>query len=428
MDCSQADPKATDQPLQHSAGVQPLPEQFSQRKRPRRSARLACHLDKLAVVELQLVLQFLDAKSKLKAARCSRRLLQSVSAPFAWRATPAFFMECRSAEDVKRTGTSLIRFAPIDLRCLGLTSLGALLTVPHLFGLDLLETGVAVFDGLPQLLRHPSLTRLEWLWIEESLSSAEPSVEIMRAVAALPQLRTLDVSLQSAAGAVLQPLVHAPALTDFTIRRNEWTASEAALLRAVSQYAGLRRLGLCGVQFFRGSFRSFFTSLNMRRLQHLKLNICLAAEDGMGAIVGNGDLIIAPDADEYRAAFSALEQLQSLTLESVFGISILLPHLHLAPALRLLSIRCEPHRCDTGDLHAPLPNRAVLSALLTAAPQLEVRLLMPATFDRWLALGQSAIVPFTPTPAMMKQQWRELQRMAAEMDRVTVVDWEPPSA
>jgi len=29
---------------------------------------------------------------------------------------------------------------------------------------------------------------------------------------------------------------------------------------------------------------------------------------------------------------------------------------------------------------------------------------------------------------MIEGQWRKLQRMGAELDRVTVVDWQPPSA
>jgi len=66
----------------------------------------------------------------------------------------------------------------------------------------------------------------------------------------------------------------------------------------------------------------------------------------------------------------------------------------------------------------------VLTALLTATPQLEVRLLLPASLERWTALVQSVGL-FKPTPAMMQRQWGELQRMAAESECVTVVDWTP---
>lgn len=48
---------------------------------------------------------------------------------------------------------------------------------------------------------------------------------------------------------------------------------------------------------------------------------------------------------------------------------------------------------------------------------------MAATVERWQALGLSV----GGSRAMFEQQWHEL-RMAVEMDRVTVVDWEPPSS
>jgi len=73
----EADSSAADaQPPSPSAGVQPLPEQFKHVQGPL-SGR---SLHSLATVELQLCLQFLDSKSKLIAARCSRRLLHAVSA------------------------------------------------------------------------------------------------------------------------------------------------------------------------------------------------------------------------------------------------------------------------------------------------------------------------------------------------------------
>jgi len=93
-EANQIEPAAASGPEQlqaPSAEVQPLPEQF--RKRPRPS----CLLDLLATVELQLVMQWLDTKSKLKTVRCSRRLLQAASQPIAWKDSPPFFVEARTA-------------------------------------------------------------------------------------------------------------------------------------------------------------------------------------------------------------------------------------------------------------------------------------------------------------------------------------------
>ena len=125
-DASSADSSATSQPPQQSAGVQPLPEQIG--KRP----RLSCGLHSLADVELQLMLQFLDTDSKMKAARCSHQLLQAANTPFAWRSAPPFVLTAQSAADVERIQTSLVHFAPIHLRCIGLESQDCVTDIPYL--------------------------------------------------------------------------------------------------------------------------------------------------------------------------------------------------------------------------------------------------------------------------------------------------------
>ena len=421
---SPADLSAAAAPLQPpSLSVQPLPEQFSQRKRPRRSARLACHLDKLAVVELQLFLQFLDTKSKLIAARCSRRLLHAASAPFAWRSTPPFTVEAPSDADVERIGSSLLRFVPIHLRCDWLKSLQCLATVPHLVDLDLLNSarGVAAAAEFSRLLQHPNLARLQLLRLDADTSS-RLTVDTMVLIARLPQLRTFDAVVRGeTSGAVLlQPLAAAPALTDLTVRREFAVKVGAALLAAVSGCAGLRNLSLHRLLFSTGLFLALCSSPNMHQLQHLELVGVSAGSAHNGA----GE---PPDADEYRAAFSALQQLQSLTLQEVWSVNTLLAYLHHVPALRLLCIRCLPYPYPhTDTAYFPLPSRAALSALLTVSPRLEVQLCLAATLDRWLAQRRPADVAHYR--AVFEQQWCELKRMTAEMDRVTDADWEPSDA
>ena len=401
--------------------MQPLPEQFSQRKKWRRSARLACHLDKLAVGELQLCLQFLDSKGKLKAARCSRRLMQAASTSFAWRAATPFVVEVRSAADVEGAQTSLLRFASIHLRCVNLSSLQCVATVPHLVGLELAQTWRSPAADLLQLLQHPNLAQLQLLRLDDD-SSQLLTVDAMRLIARLPQLRTFGVFVPTGATgtAVLQPLTTAPALTELIVFFHKWMVLDAALTKTFSGCAGLRRLSLQCLRTGRGLFRALCSSPNMHRLQHLELGSYFAADQWH-------DSVVLPDADEYRAAFSALQQLQSLTLERVWGINVLLPHLHFAPALRLLSIVCKPNKvdADADSTFDALPSRHVLSALLAAAPQLEVRLLMPATLGGWLSLHAFASVKHH---AVFAHRWRELKRMGAEMERVTVVDQEPHSA
>ena len=246
MDSSQADPSATDQPPQpQSAGVQPLPEQFCQRKQLRRSARLACYLDKLAVVELQLVLQFLDTGSKLKAARCSQRLLHAASAPFAWRSEPVF-VEASAAEHVERARTSLLRFAPIHLRCIGVATLGSVTAVPHLWTLELMKAPESSATDLSQLLRHSTCARLQLLGLD-SQASRLLTTDTMRLISRLPQLHTLDLAVlreQATDAGFFSPLTDAVALTDLALYCDDWTIVSATMLGAISQCAKLQRLCL----------------------------------------------------------------------------------------------------------------------------------------------------------------------------------------
>lgn len=51
----------------------------------RRSSRRMCLIDRLASIELQSVMHFLDKKSVLTFARCSRRLHTNADTPFAWK-------------------------------------------------------------------------------------------------------------------------------------------------------------------------------------------------------------------------------------------------------------------------------------------------------------------------------------------------------
>ena len=359
------------------------------------------------MVELQLVLQFLDTDNKLKAARCSRQLLHAASDPFAWRSAPPFFVTVRSAADVQRVCASLVHFAPVHLHCIGLESLDCVAAVPHLVGLELVKALECSAADLPQLLQHPNLTRLQTMRLDIHVAGLL-TLDTMVLIACLPRLHTLDMTVPFGwvGTARLLPLP-AASLTDFTLRRAAFAKIEPPLLAAIGGLASLHKLSLHRLFISAGNCVALCSAPAMRQLRHLELVELFFIRVGP-----------APDADEYRAAFSALEQLQSLALEKAWGINAPLPHLHLAPSLRLLSIRCEPNRHDILDA-ASIPGRDGLSALLASAPQLEVRLLLPTTFDRWLALRQP---DSAEDHAASEQQWRELQRMGAELDRVSLVD------
>ena len=63
----------------------------------------------------------------------------------------------------------------------------------------------------------------------------------------------------------------------------------------------------------------------------------------------------------------------------------------------------------------------MLRWLLTAAPRLEVRLEIPASMDGWRGSdGYRRLAATASDRKDMEDQWRELQRMGAELERVII--------
>jgi hypothetical protein len=155
----------------------------------------------------------------------------------------------------------------------------------------------------------------------------------------------------------------------------------------------------------------------MRQLQHLELGYYRVTSGWAG------NAVEMPGADQLGAAFGALEQLQTLTLHRAWGVDALLAHLHRAPALRILFIHCEPDCYTTEIAYSPVPSRDVLGALLTAAPRLEVRLLMAASLDHRRAVNQAA--GRDHDHAAFEQLWGKWMCLVAELDRVTTDSEEP---
>jgi hypothetical protein len=54
------------------------------------------HLTKLAMIEVQICMHFLEGKERVQVARCSRRLLRDMSDPFAWKFCPPMVVDIRS--------------------------------------------------------------------------------------------------------------------------------------------------------------------------------------------------------------------------------------------------------------------------------------------------------------------------------------------
>jgi hypothetical protein len=208
-----------------------------------------CCWDRLATVESQSVLQFLDIRSKLHAARCCRRLLQDASAQFAWHYSPPLLLAV-SAEGKKDELTEcvrhavawasagLLRFAPVHLS-LGQTddqrrraqqidvSAECVAAITHLVSLD------GRFLWRPrlwtELLQLPQACNLR------ELHGGKFNDEQMQLIVRLPALER--ICLRLGRPSCLQLLPTAPALTELSIHTQDNRGPLGLLLEA---------LGRCG--------------------------------------------------------------------------------------------------------------------------------------------------------------------------------------
>ena len=375
--------------------AQPLPEQMT--KNPL-GLEQCTPLHMLAAVELQLCLQFLDAKSRLIAARCSRRLLQVADHPHAWL-SPALSV---SSDHLPWLGPlvrqSLLRNAPVSLELVSELPLAELAAIPRLR-----ELTISVADIDPQLIALPSLRGLQILRVEYRLP-----LPTMRLLPVLPALHTLECWVpHKPVDCSWLPAM--PALTDLDLTCTLFQPLPQSALDAIGQCTGLQSLQLQYPGFEAGAFARLCSSPALRQLRHLSL-VSVAAR------------LLGLTAEEYRAAFSALVGLESLCLKCISGVDLLLPHLAHASTLRTLTIRCASDPPTIADSPGPWnPSRAVLDQLLTAAPLLEVRLQVAASLEEWRGCWTYQTPPVSAADReQIDEQWRELQHIGAELERVII--------
>jgi hypothetical protein len=197
-----------------------------------------------------------------------------------------------------------------------------------------------------------------------------------------------------------------PALTDLDLTCVLFDPLPQPALDAIGRCTGLQSLRLRSPGFEAGAFARLCSSPALRQLRHLSL-VSVAAR------------LLGSTAEECRAAFSALVGLESLCLKCISGVDLLLPHLAHAPALRTLTIRCASDLPTIADSPGRWnPSRAVLDQLLTAAPLLEVRLQSAASLEEWRGCWTPSVL--AADRERIDDQWRELQRIGAEMERVTI--------
>ena len=380
-----------------TGGSQALSGEHSQRKTLPQLQRFSSPFDRLATVELQLCLQYLNTTSKLKAARCCRRMLQAADHPFAWQGPPMAMSSRRRPQLGSHIRQSLLRHAPIALMLVCKMSAEEVAAIPRLQTLHIVYR--ISDDFAHQLLALPSLRGLQTLQMPLDLPPS--TLQLLPTLSALHTLKCW-MSDDSAYWSWLPAM---PALTHLDV-----TCMVAQHVpHAIGQCGQLQRLRLHSFTLKSSDLVRFCSAPSMRQLRRLELE----------SVQVQGARLTA---DECRAALGSLAALESLRLCWVYGVDLLLPHLAHALALRSLVITCGTQIPTTVERYGSVvPSCELLRQLLAAAPLLQVRLEVPASIETWC---KAFCYTHEQTSAQreLDEQWRELQRLGAEMERVTVVE------
>jgi len=366
-------------------------------------------LTRLADVELQLVLHWLDSPSKLRAAAASRRLQQAARCPLAWRdaspLTVSLAQVAREAEDEVR-GLGRFRRTPLGQRvpwtlrweyaaerCIDDPVRFADRHAPYpLFGFDAAE--LKDMEQLRELLRSSSLHNLRWLRLprvrEQTRYVGLRGLEVIyeskqfKLVAQMKELRTLHMPHEYDDCQLL------PLLQDWPPLLNELECTARVFTEHIAPHAHCQ-------------------PLLAQQLRHLHLHLGSGSESGGGArgedFIDKIESAQAPSAqlrskrilaDEktppaanpqiLSEQFAGLSTLRSLTLSgSLQQLLQLLPFAGRCPALQLLCL------CPSSSARSAEERRvaaASLRALLDDCPGLHAKLVCPASRQDGLQLLQ----------------------------------------
>ena len=341
----------------------------------------AMPLSSLADIELRLVSQCLSGHDLLSFARCSRRMFHAADDPFAWAHSP---VDVHTDQLELLPESRLLRHAPI-----------ALVWISHLFRLSDLQPQLRPSQRIVSIDTRLA-TRLEWnFWLilddpcflglttvrmhTESNSNRQAlTPDMMRALCALPLLHTLSIlhliGYPGPNQECWSMLPRCASLTDLSVCDGHEQRQELPRHAHVAHCLRLRRLHMLYPLLYGSAFLRFFGSASLSGLEALTIDLFRCR--------GNGYQQSTVPAEEYRASFAALSHLRSLDLVRCDSIDALLPALSVAPSLRRVLV--QPSYCDwfepeVSAVGAPcggVPSAAVLAALLSAAPQLSVLLVL----------------------------------------------------
>ena len=344
----------------------------------------SAYMERLADVELQLVMHGLDARSLLQFARCSRPLLHAADHPFAWLHASLHILgwQVESASSPCSPPSRLLRHARLSVRfdnsrpteqgniaveaqqfVDALRSLAS--PLHHLTCTDSTKPRISL-QQWQQILGAPSARHLRTLHVVGCMYGLCFDDSTVHAIARLPHLHTLVVERCAAHPDMWAALHSAPALTSLRMvdmhamqREEREERFGNSCLQHVRQCSKLTHLDIWSFALQGDGFDSFFAgSPHMRQLHSLQLT-CLECADVPSAA--------------YMSAFSALEHMHSLHLARCASVNSLLPHLRCAVALLDLTLEVAEEQVTQDE---DTPSTSVVADLLLAAPLLHCVLLL----------------------------------------------------
>jgi len=398
-------PDSVDVPMQNAASAAAATPSFLQR---------------LAVVEVQLILQFLDCGSKMRAARCSSHLLACISHPFPWQFDPVSVGTAQIDEDDSEEESSQDPLLYLDVDAALAHSHSLLRFLPATLIPDSMEWGRALqlLTALPLLLSvccrpNASCNPQDWInfltnpaaqqLTELHLGQTFVSDGVVAQLASLPHLVTLQVHVplfDYSTPELLAPLSQLPALTDLRCSSGHALVEDARCValrsrmhQSVSSCSNLRHLTLAHQLWMPGELLALFSS---PRLQSSLESLCVynLTKESYGASGSMGD---------YDTVLQRMERLRTLRFKGVAAIDRLLPHLACLPALQLLEI--EP--VERFNPRAPLVSE-LLAATAARSPalcvQFDLRRLSSASSDLHIKclVWRRALLNCTPGRVLIK--------------------------
>jgi hypothetical protein len=366
-----------------------------------------CQIDRVADVELQLILQPLTNKERIIAARVCRRMLSNANQSFAWKCAERFRLFSGHVEKFSRLGGTLIHHAPIEF----------------VWQTHLNDSQLPLVPPIVKLVSHQASVIAEPFWniqcrslLQAHNSTLQTLVALgrqildsstMRLLPSLAHVQTMALSCTPrCARNFLTPLAECHFLTDLTVKCEHYSDPHPCL-GAISGCQSIKKLTLVNFAFSEGDFRRVLGSAALSTLIELSLIRTSA--------IPLADLEGFPTSDDWHAVFQNLQMLERLSLSASVGIAAMLLHVPLLRTLKQLHLNCNSSK--NPGLWDRAPARADLETILQVCPNLHVRVMVIGSLDAWLSRVDGNDMEMQD---IVRQEWEEVQQMHT-LFRMTVL-------